>query len=61
MHDYGPSGAQLRALLEENNGLHSVSNLWATGAVEGMRSRAAVARQIADLPDGARVRITVTE
>lgn len=42
-------------------GAYSVSNLWASDAVEGMRSRAAVARQIADLPDGARVRITVTE
>jgi hypothetical protein len=41
-------------------GAFDVDNLSACEADAGMRSRAAIARQIADLPDGAKVRLVVT-
>jgi hypothetical protein len=42
-------------------GEYAVDNLYASDAVAGMRVRAHLAREIKDLPDGARVRIKVTD
>ena len=42
-------------------GPFTVDNLYAGDAVEGMRFRADLARQIHDLPDGAKIQFKVTE
>jgi hypothetical protein len=42
-------------------GAFAVENLYALDAVEGMRLRAELARQIKDLPDGARVQIKIVD
>jgi hypothetical protein len=38
-----------------------MENLYAVDAIEGMRFKADVARQIKDLPDGTRVQFRITE
>jgi len=38
-------------------GEYSTDNLWAGDAVEGMRFKANIARQISDLPDGTRIKL----
>ena len=40
---------------------YAMENLYAVDAIEGMRFKADVARQIKDLPDGTRVRFRFTE
>ena len=42
-------------------GQFSVDNLYAGDAVQGMLFRAELAKQIADLPDGAKIRFEITE
>lgn len=40
-------------------GEYNIENLYASDAVEGMRFRASIARQIRDLPDGAQVKLEI--
>jgi hypothetical protein len=42
-------------------GSFDLDNLYAEDAVQGMRSRANLARQIRDLPDGAQVKFAITD
>jgi hypothetical protein len=60
-HGVLPSGSRLLPKVPfVAGGAYEIENLYSLESVKGMRFRGSIARQIADLPDGAKVRFEIT-